>query len=197
MREKGVRKVPEVGTTHQGATGGPGVPRHLVPPSGAFLAVSYFPNFCYILKLTENIFADFSESVYLPYHVPPLFQLFWSVPEGFLYVFLRCHGLHNIAFNINRRTWDIVFKSLTIDHLWIGTFGIIYFDSSRAINLFYNIRSFPFGEKFSCKESEMRVVQENIFSYFEFPLLDSFIMPSFNLFFKEFGIFIGLGSPFI
>jgi hypothetical protein len=26
--------------------------------------------------------------------------------------------------------------------------------------------------------------RENIFSYFEFPLFDSFIMPSFNLFFK-------------
>ena len=39
-----------------------------------FLVVSYFPNFSYIPKLTENIFADFSESVYLSYYVPPYFD---------------------------------------------------------------------------------------------------------------------------
>ena len=39
-----------------------------------FPVVSYFPNFLNIPKLTKNIFADFSESVYLPYHVPPYFH---------------------------------------------------------------------------------------------------------------------------
>ena len=42
----------------------------LVPTKLTFLVVSYFPNFLDIPKLTKNIFADFSESVYLPYHVP-------------------------------------------------------------------------------------------------------------------------------
>ena len=32
------------------------------------------PNFLNIPKLTKNIFADFLESIYLPYHVPPLFH---------------------------------------------------------------------------------------------------------------------------
>ena len=45
-----------------------------VPTSVTFLVVSYFPNFRYIPKWTKNIFADFLESVYLPYHVPPLFH---------------------------------------------------------------------------------------------------------------------------
>ena len=66
-KKNGVRKVPEVGTTHLGALG-------LVPTRVHFLEVSYFPNFCYIPKLTENIFAAFLESVYLPYHVPPYFH---------------------------------------------------------------------------------------------------------------------------
>ena len=79
-------------------------PRCLVPTRVTFPVVSYFPNFSYIPKLTKNIFTDFSESVYLPYHIPPLFRLFWGVPEGFFYVFLRCHCLNNITFNINGRT---------------------------------------------------------------------------------------------
>ena len=45
-----------------------------MPTKVHFLVVSYFPNFCHIPKLTENIFADFSESVYLPYHIPPYFH---------------------------------------------------------------------------------------------------------------------------
>ena len=45
-----------------------------VPTSVTFLVVSYFPNFLNIPKLTKIIFADFSESIYLPYHVPPLFH---------------------------------------------------------------------------------------------------------------------------
>ena len=42
-----------------------------MPTRVTFLVVSYFPIFYYIPKQRENIFADFSESVYLPYHVPP------------------------------------------------------------------------------------------------------------------------------
>ena len=59
-----------MGTTHLGA------PWCLVPTKVHFLEVSNFLSFCYIPELTENIFEDFSESVYLPYHVPPLFNDF-------------------------------------------------------------------------------------------------------------------------
>ena len=52
------------------------------------------------------------------------------------------------------------------------------------MDLLDDIGSFPFGEEFSYKESEMRVVQKNIFSDFEHVLLDSFVMPSFNFFFE-------------
>ena len=34
----------------------------------------FISNFFNIPKLIKNIFADFSESVYLPYHVPPCFH---------------------------------------------------------------------------------------------------------------------------
>ena len=64
----------QVGTTHLGMPGKPGAPWCLVPTRVRFLEVSYFPNFLNIPKLTKNIFADFSESVYLPYHVPPYFH---------------------------------------------------------------------------------------------------------------------------
>ena len=37
-------------------------------------AVSYFCIFINIPKLTENIFMEFLESVYLPYHIPLPFQ---------------------------------------------------------------------------------------------------------------------------
>src|SRR3990170_4382111 len=80
--ENRVGKVPEMGTTHLGAPGKAGAPWCLVPSSVSFLVVSYFPNFCNIPKLTKNIFADFSESVYLLYHIPPLFRdsgVFWKV----------------------------------------------------------------------------------------------------------------------
>ncbi len=50
------------------------MPRWVVPTRVTFLVVSSFPNFCYIPKQTEIFFADFLESVYLPYHVPPLFH---------------------------------------------------------------------------------------------------------------------------
>ena len=86
----------KVATTHQAAPGVPGAPWWVVGPSGAHLAISYFLNFLKIPKLTESNFLNFLESVYLPYHIPPLFQLFWSVPEGLLYVLLRCHGLNNM-----------------------------------------------------------------------------------------------------
>ena len=61
----------QVGKTHLGA---PGAPWCLVPTMVRFLEVSLFPNFLNIPKLIKNIFADFSESVYLPYHVPPYFH---------------------------------------------------------------------------------------------------------------------------
>ena len=48
--------------------------RCIMPTRVTFLEVSYFPNFLNIPKLTKNIFADFSESVYLSYHVPPYFH---------------------------------------------------------------------------------------------------------------------------
>ena len=50
------------------------VPKWVVPTRVRFLEVSYFPKFLNIAKLTKTIFVDFSESVYLPYHVPPYFH---------------------------------------------------------------------------------------------------------------------------
>ena len=64
----------QVGTTRVGAPGKPGAPWCLVPTRVRFLEISLFPNFLNIPKLIKNIFADFSESVYLPYHVPPYFH---------------------------------------------------------------------------------------------------------------------------
>ena len=86
-----------MGTTHLGAPG-------LVPTRVAFLVVSYFPNFCYIPKRTDNIFADFSESVYLPYHVPPLFFTILEYSGRFPLCVLLVSYLDDIAFNINGRT---------------------------------------------------------------------------------------------
>ena len=45
-----------------------------MPTRVRFLEVSYFPNFLNIPKLIKNIFADFLDSVYLPYNVPPYFH---------------------------------------------------------------------------------------------------------------------------
>ena len=64
----------QVGTTHLGTLGKPGAPWCLVPTRVRFLEVSYFPIFLTNPKVTKNIFVDFSESVYLPYHVPPYFH---------------------------------------------------------------------------------------------------------------------------
>ena len=50
-----------------------GTPRWVVPTRGRFLEVYLFPKFSSIPKLIKNIFADFSESIYLPYDVPPYF----------------------------------------------------------------------------------------------------------------------------
>ena len=127
-----------------GRTWLPGAPWWPVPTRVCFLVVSYFPNFCYIPKLTKNIFADFLESVYLPYHISPLFSQFWSVPKGLFYMFFRCQCLDNITFNINGHTSDIMFYSLSINNLRVSTFGTVYFDSARPINLLHNIGSFPF-----------------------------------------------------
>ena len=52
-KKNGVRKVPEVGTTHLGTLGKPGAPWCLVPTKVTFVEVSYFPNFRYIRKLTK------------------------------------------------------------------------------------------------------------------------------------------------
>ena len=67
--------------TTEGVPGGHNPPgrawRALVscaPTRGCFLEVSLFPKFLNIPKLIKNIFADFLESVYLPYHVPPYFH---------------------------------------------------------------------------------------------------------------------------
>ena len=143
----------EVASTQRGAPGGPGAPWWVLGSSCALLTVSYFLIFLKIPKLTESKSVNFSESVYLPYHIPPLFQLFGSVPEGLPYVLFRCHGLDNIAFNINWRTWDIMFNSLTIDHLRVSAFRIINFYCTGTIDLFDNIRSFPFREKLTCKKN--------------------------------------------
>jgi hypothetical protein len=60
-REKnGVRKVPEVATTHQATPGVPGATWWVVGPSGAHLAIYYFPKFLKIPKLTESKFVKFS-----------------------------------------------------------------------------------------------------------------------------------------
>ena len=67
----------------EGVPGGHNPPRRarqacmpwcLVPTRGRFLEVSLFPKFLNIPKLIQNIFADFPEFVYLPYHVPPHFH---------------------------------------------------------------------------------------------------------------------------
>ena len=112
------------------------------------------------------------------------FSRFWSVPEGVFYVFFRCECLDNIAFNINGCTWDIMFYSLPIDNLRVSTFGVIYFDGSRLVNLLDDIWAFPFRGELSCKESKMRVVQKNILSDFKLTFLNSFVMPPFNFFFE-------------
>ena len=97
-------KVPEVSTTHQGALGRAGAPWWIVLTSVAFLFISYFANFCNIPKLTENIFMEFLESVYLSYHIPTAFSGFWSVPEDYLDVFFRCDDLDDICFFVNGGT---------------------------------------------------------------------------------------------
>ena len=60
----------------EGVPGGHNPPRRarLAPTRGRFLKVSLFPKFLNISKLIKNIFVDFSESVYLPYHIPPYFH---------------------------------------------------------------------------------------------------------------------------
>ena len=140
---------------------------------------------------------EFLESVYLPYHIPIPFSGFWSFLEGFFYVFFRCNYLNNVRINVNGITCNIMFKSLPINYLWFISFGVIYLDSSRTVNFFDDIRAFPFGEKFACKMSETRLVQKNFITNIKFSFLNSFIMPSFNFFFKQLGIFISLSSPFI
>ena len=73
-KENGVGKVSEVGTTHQGT------------PRGAWRALVYrahldhLPVYFFIPKILKysktdrEYFCGFSESVYLPYHVPPILK---------------------------------------------------------------------------------------------------------------------------
>ena len=73
---------------------------------------------------------------------------------------------------------------LSIDNLRVSTFGVIYFDGPRPVNLLDDVWAFPFREELSCKKSKMRVVQMNIFYNFKLTLLNSFVMPPFNFFFE-------------
>ena len=86
----------------------------------------------------------------------------WNVPKSVPYVFLWGYGFNNIGFNIYGITWDIMFDSLTVHHSRIGAFSVVDLDSSGAINFFDDIWSFPFREKFSCKESETKIVQKEL-----------------------------------
>ena len=106
---------------------------------GSFL-FSYFSKYS---KTDKKYFCGFFGVRLLTVSRTSLFSWFWSVPKGFFYVFFQCHSLDNISFNINGRTWDIMFYSLPINNLRVSTFDIIYFDSSRSINLLDNIGSFP------------------------------------------------------
>ena len=173
----------QVGTTHLGAPGKPATRAlvscaHQATLRGSFL-FSYFSKYS---KTDKKYFCGFFGVRLLTVSCTSLFSRFWSVPEGLFYVFFRCQSLDNITFNINGHTWDIMLYSLPVNNLRVSTFGIIYFDGSRPINLLDNIGAFPFWQEFSYKESEMRVVQKNIFFDFKLTLLDSFVMPSFNFF---------------
>jgi hypothetical protein len=85
-KKNGVRKVPEVGTTHLGAPGKPGAPWCLVPTRGTFLVVSYFPNFLNIPKLTKNTFAIF----WSPFTYRITYLLFFSYSGVFWKVSFMC-----------------------------------------------------------------------------------------------------------
>lgn len=75
---------------------GVAVPLIHVGPSSTASAASFSLKFLNILKLTEIIFIEFSESVYLPYHIPIPFSEFWILSEGFFYVLFRCNYLNNV-----------------------------------------------------------------------------------------------------
>ena len=77
----------------------------------------------------------------------------WNVLESVSYVFLRGYGINNISFNIYWITWDIMFDSLSVHHLWICAFEVVDFYGTGTIDLLDNVRTFPFREKFSCKKS--------------------------------------------
>ena len=67
-KENGVDKAHEGPISHQDA------PRCLVCTSWVPSVVSYFGNFSNIPKWTKDIFMEFIELVYLPYHIPIPFQ---------------------------------------------------------------------------------------------------------------------------
>ena len=107
QKKNGVRKVPEVGTAHLGA---PGVPSWLFL---IFLKKLYS-------KLDRKYFCRFFGVRLLTVSLTSSFSRFSGVPEGFLYVFFRCHSLDNITFNINGHTSDIMFYSLPINNLRVS-----------------------------------------------------------------------------
>ena len=73
--ENGVEKAHVGPMSHQGApVGWGGAPWCLVVTRWVRSGVSYFCIFSNIPKLTESIFMEFLESVYLPYHIPLPFQ---------------------------------------------------------------------------------------------------------------------------
>ena len=49
-------------------------------------------------------------------------------------------------------TWDVMFDSLTVYHLRICACKVVDFYGTGAIDFLDNVRTFPFGEKFSCKK---------------------------------------------
>ena len=50
-----------------------------------------------------------------------------NILESVPYVLLRGYSVNNIGFNIYGITWDIMFDSLTVDHLRICAFRVVDF----------------------------------------------------------------------
>jgi hypothetical protein len=157
LAEQAYERKTESGGHTRGPQGNTARPRGvasccLVTSSWVLSAVSYFCIFSNIPKQTEIIFMEFLELVYLPYHIPTPFQGSRAFRKDFD-VFLRCHCLNNISFNINGGTWDIMLNSLSIHHSRVGAFGVVDFSGSGSVNFFDDIRPLPFREKLSCKKS--------------------------------------------
>ena len=147
-----IEKWEAVREEHKGSTRVAGVPSTLMEFSCPSRTASNFSIFLNIPKWRKHAISTVLESVYLPYHIPiPFRSLKHSgkcslcIPPGY--------DFNNISFNIYRITWDIMFDSLTVHHLWICAFEVVDFYGSGMIDLLDNIRTFPFREKFSCKKS--------------------------------------------